>query len=249
MVKSVVPTCNVHANIDPECSRCMARVKYASPAAQYGLALSTSAKYRSKRGFIPCTAHLEHNETCHTCKRWNFFWHWSLRKFRQKQEMKAARLASFMEHDAKRIARAQLLAKQIAEEAEIRKAARRNNVTTLSLGQAGYVYLVVNPAFPGWVKAGSTVNIEQRLATYQTGDPARGYGLVVRSPATDRLRAEAALHLALAETTSDRRNEWFKIDTALARAVLAKVMKKERTRGVKNVDTPNRDRYIGGSSF
>ena len=40
---------------------------------------------------------------------------------------------------------------------------------------AGYVYVITNPAWPEWVKVGSTVSLEERLSNYQTSDPTRSY--------------------------------------------------------------------------
>lgn len=41
--------------------------------------------------------------------------------------------------------------------------------------KCGIVYLVSNPAFPGYFKVGMTRDLMKRLASYQTGDPHRAY--------------------------------------------------------------------------
>lgn len=46
-----------------------------------------------------------------------------------------------------------------------------NYVKTVS----GIVYLISNPAFPGYLKVGITSNLLKRLASYQTYDPFRSY--------------------------------------------------------------------------
>ncbi|NCB96638.1 MAG: GIY-YIG nuclease family protein [Negativicutes bacterium] len=41
----------------------------------------------------------------------------------------------------------------------------------------GYVYIISNPAFPGWFKIGAAKDAETRLNTYQTYSPFRDYVL------------------------------------------------------------------------
>lgn len=43
--------------------------------------------------------------------------------------------------------------------------------------KCGIVYLISNPAFPGYYKVGMTKDLEKRLAQYQTGDPHRAYAV------------------------------------------------------------------------
>ena len=38
----------------------------------------------------------------------------------------------------------------------------------------GYVYIIAHPSWPNWYKVGKTVNLDQRLATYNTGAPHSG---------------------------------------------------------------------------
>jgi len=40
------------------------------------------------------------------------------------------------------------------------------------------VYVLVNPAFPGWCKIGMAVDAEDRLKQYQTSSPYRDYELI-----------------------------------------------------------------------
>ncbi len=39
----------------------------------------------------------------------------------------------------------------------------------------GYIYIITNKSFPGWVKIGVTEDIKSRLRTYQTSSPLRNY--------------------------------------------------------------------------
>lgn len=73
--------------------------------------------------------------------------------------------------------------------------------------KAGYVYCVTNPAWPGLAKIGSAIDLQQRLGTFQTGDPHRGYVLEVSEIVGDRVAVERQLHLRF---SSKRVNgEWF----------------------------------------
>ena len=73
------------------------------------------------------------------------------------------------------------------------------------------MYLLVNEAFPGWVKLGMTIDYELRLQQYQTGDPNRNYKFSTIRYAPNRREAEQYL---LAKFSINNRviNEWIKID-------------------------------------
>ena len=42
----------------------------------------------------------------------------------------------------------------------------------------GYLYIITNENFPGWVKVGVTKDLDARLNNYQTASPHRNYRLV-----------------------------------------------------------------------
>jgi len=81
----------------------------------------------------------------------------------------------------------------------------------------GYLYLITNSAWPGWIKIGTTKNIKSRLRTYQTGSPFRDYNIVysVKHPAY--LEAEKRIKKQMKYFASDIRNEWFKININIAK--------------------------------
>ena len=81
----------------------------------------------------------------------------------------------------------------------------------------GYLYLITNSAWPGWIKVGTTKNINNRLRTYQTGSPFRDYNIVysVKHPAY--LEAEKRIKKQMKHFASDIRNEWFKINVNIAK--------------------------------
>jgi hypothetical protein len=73
----------------------------------------------------------------------------------------------------------------------------------------GYVYIVYNPVFFGWVKVGCALDAEDRLKTFQTADPHRAFELRWSKWFEDKLGAETKAHDKLT-TKFERRGEWFK---------------------------------------
>lgn len=73
----------------------------------------------------------------------------------------------------------------------------------------GFVYLVTHPLFDGWVKAGMTIDFEQRLTTYNVADPLSRFTLVAVRWVPNRRLAEVLLLERLAETATQSRGEWF----------------------------------------
>ena len=92
----------------------------------------------------------------------------------------------------------------------------------VSSDPSGFVYLVVHPNYPGWVKVGSTTNPARRLASYQTGDPMRSYRMLSALPTKDRRHAEWLAHTRLKRLGFDRRGEWFEVAPAMAGRVIQK---------------------------
>ncbi len=90
------------------------------------------------------------------------------------------------------------------------------NYESSTLGQ---VYIIVNPAFPGWCKVGMAVDSEDRLKQYQTSSPYRDYKLIKSYDTDDRRGSERAAH-ALLEKTHERKGEWFYIQHPVATEIL-----------------------------
>lgn len=80
----------------------------------------------------------------------------------------------------------------------------------------GYVYAITNPAWPHWVKVGMAVDSEDRCRSYQTSSPFRDFRVEFSVFCEDRAKAEREVHKALEEVATERRGEWFKIDTLIA---------------------------------
>jgi hypothetical protein len=83
-------------------------------------------------------------------------------------------------------------------------------VVQTTTDSSGFIYLLVNPAFPEWVKVGKTIDTKRRLRNYQTGDPFRLYRLVKVWPTPDRHRDEALAELYLEWGAVDQQGEWFR---------------------------------------
>lgn len=90
--------------------------------------------------------------------------------------------------------------------------------------EMGYVYLVVNPSFDGWVKCGKAVDVDNRVDGYQTSTPYRDYQEVYRVFANNRHAAESLALAALSASCEDRHGEWFKMDTEEAVAILENLL-------------------------
>lgn len=56
--------------------------------------------------------------------------------------------------------------------------------------QEGFLYFIANPAWPDKLKVGMTIDYENRLSTYQTGDPYRAYYIKSAEFVENRRQAE-----------------------------------------------------------
>lgn len=81
-------------------------------------------------------------------------------------------------------------------------------------------YVVINPAWPEWVKIGFTSKSEMktRLSTYQTGTPFRDYEVYHEVYFDDAKEAEKEVHrrLKLMNATRSPGTEWFKMPKSIA---------------------------------
>jgi hypothetical protein len=81
----------------------------------------------------------------------------------------------------------------------------------LSSTKEGYVYVISNPAWPGWVKVGMAIDANDRCSSYQTSSPLRDYTLHCAISSEDRRKDEYKAHKRLDTVASNRRGEWFKV--------------------------------------
>lgn len=100
--------------------------------------------------------------------------------------------------------------KVAADKAAVQVESRSSRTTAKS----GWVYIVTNPTFPGWVKIGSAMDTEERLRSYQTYTPDQLYVLADRVFSKDRRSLEFAVHEALAPHRGN--GEWFQVELGVA---------------------------------
>ncbi len=86
--------------------------------------------------------------------------------------------------------------------------------------KSGYLYIVTNEAFPGWVKVGTTWDLAKRLHTYQTGDPFRGYRLVYSVYHPEFREAEKRIKEVMKHFALATKGEWYEVDLNMAKSRL-----------------------------
>jgi hypothetical protein len=91
--------------------------------------------------------------------------------------------------------------------------------------KAGYVYVISNPAWKGWVKVGMAIDAEDRCNSYQTSSPFRDYSLLYSVYVTDRRVIEKKAHKRIAKIAEDRQNEWFFVDPLKAIDCITAILK------------------------
>jgi len=91
--------------------------------------------------------------------------------------------------------------------------------------KAGYVYVISNPAWKGWVKVGMAIDAEDRCNSYQTSSPFRDYSLLYSVYVTDRRVIEKKAHKRIAKIAEDRQNEWFLVDPLKAIDCITAILK------------------------
>ena len=84
----------------------------------------------------------------------------------------------------------------------------------------GYVYVITNAAWPGWVKIGMAIDAEDRLNGYQTSSPHRDYILEHSVYSNDRRKAEREAHKKAAKLSKQTSSEWFKLSVEQAINIL-----------------------------
>lgn len=90
--------------------------------------------------------------------------------------------------------------------------------------KSGYLYVITNESFKGWVKIGVTENLEKRLQSYQTSSPYRNYKLEYSLHHPRYLEAEKKIKETIKPFSLDIKHEWIKIDLNMARSRLEEVL-------------------------
>ena len=84
----------------------------------------------------------------------------------------------------------------------------------------GYVYIINNPCWDGWVKVGMAIDAEDRCKQYQTSSPFRDYKLCYLKHFEDRKIAEQSAHKELKKITATYNGEWFKTSVKEAKKTI-----------------------------
>ena len=84
----------------------------------------------------------------------------------------------------------------------------------------GYVYIINNPCWKGWVKVGMAIDAEDRCKQYQTSSPFRDYKLCYLKHFEDRKTAEQSAHKELKKITDTYNGEWFKTSVKEAKKTI-----------------------------
>ena len=90
---------------------------------------------------------------------------------------------------------------------------------------SGFLYAITNPAWPGWVKIGMTIDLDARLAVYETYAPLRDYAVLHSMQVADRHISEGFAHRKAADASGgvDPSGEWFYISDATGISILDKI--------------------------
>lgn len=86
--------------------------------------------------------------------------------------------------------------------------------------KSGYVYIISNPAHPGFLKVGVTQDIKSRLHVYQTSDPKRQYKVEYYIHHPDCYRAEKQIKEMMKYFALSIKNEWYEVDLGIAKVRL-----------------------------
>jgi len=91
----------------------------------------------------------------------------------------------------------------------------------------GFVYLIENVAFPGWIKGGMATDCNKRLSTYNFHDPESGFQFVAFKKVANRRKIERHLLKSLKVIAKSSKGEWFKIDKTDCLHLFDQVIKTE----------------------
>jgi hypothetical protein len=84
----------------------------------------------------------------------------------------------------------------------------------------GYLYIITNDAYPGWVKVGTTANLTERLHVYQTGDPLRRYIIQYSLHHPKYKEAEKKIKEVMKNFALEIKGEWYLVDLRFAKSRL-----------------------------
>ncbi len=87
---------------------------------------------------------------------------------------------------------------------------------------SGFVYAITNPAWPGWMKFGTTIDLDARLAAYQIYSPRKDYTILHSVKVANRHISEGLAHRRAADASGDvdPSGEWFCISVETGMSIL-----------------------------
>lgn len=97
---------------------------------------------------------------------------------------------------------------------------------------SGYLYIITNRAWPGYIKVGVTKDLKNRLKTYQTGSPHRDYVLRYSLYHPDYLIAEKRIKDTMKPFAKSIKNEWYEVDYQVAKVRLLEQLEDYDTNSV-----------------
>ncbi len=81
-----------------------------------------------------------------------------------------------------------------------------------TLIKVGFVYVIENTSFSGWVKVGMAFDYEKRLSVYNQYDPEKRYAIAGLRWTADRRVMESQIINEMGKHATKQSGEWFKID-------------------------------------
>ncbi|WP_410176709.1 GIY-YIG nuclease family protein [Sinorhizobium medicae] len=115
--------------------------------------------------------------------------------------------------------------------------------TKTSQNSPGYLYVAINPAWPGYCKVGLALDLNNRLRQMQTNCPYRDYSFFTVREFHDRKQAEAVLH-GLLDGYRVPGTEWFCIHPEEAAGLLWAVARRDALPEGPEGDAGEPDRQI-----
>lgn len=87
----------------------------------------------------------------------------------------------------------------------------------------GFIYLVENEMYEGWIKCGMTIDTESRLKSYNGSDPLRRFRYIMHKEVLNRRKSELQLIYDLKLQASIVNGEWFKISKESAISIFENI--------------------------
>lgn len=96
-----------------------------------------------------------------------------------------------------------------------------NYKKVVSNKKSGYIYIIIHPLYPDWVKIGRSTNPKRRLDSYQTHNPTRSYKMYFKKY-TNKINY---IERYFKKNIFPNGHEWFKIKKEKAEKIIIKLIK------------------------